>query len=392
MNPNTKSLDKIAIVGAGLGGLAAAVALHTKGYNVQVYEKAQDFRPVGGGLGLLPNGSKILDKIHPGIVEEIKNLSCHVKETVLKNTQGENILTRRSNRFEDNYGYPLISVWWWRLQQTLASKLPTNIIHLNHRCTGFSQDDEGVDIYFENQEGSKKTIRADLLIGADGIKSVVRKNLIADGEPRFLNSMSWRAVIKSDQELLNPEQMGFVRGHREFMFLLNVGNGEIAWLYRRKSEDYSLSANKDEAKSRVLNQIAEWGKPLRSLVEETPSERILEGGICDRLPVDAWSKGRVVLLGDAAHPMAPAAGQGANSSFEDAWVIADCLSNASDISEALTNYEQRRIPRLTIIQNRSAKGEMRYYETESEKLEREQQQPDEMSAEEFGQFVHNSQI
>ena len=384
---------KIAIVGAGLGGLASAVALHKKGFNVEVYEKAQDFRPVGGGLGLLPNGSKILDKIHPGIVEEIKNLSCHVKETVLKNTQGENILTRRSNRFEDNYGYPLITVWWWRLQQTLASKLPTNIIHLNHRCTGFSQDDEGVDIYFENQEGSKKTIRADLLIGADGIKSVVRANLIVDDEPRFLNSMSWRAVIKSDQELLNPEQMGFVRGHREFMYLLNVGNGEIAWLYRRKSEDYSLSANKDEAKSRVLNQIAEWGKPLRSLVEETPSERILEGGICDRLPIDSWSKGRVVLLGDAAHPMAPAAGQGANSSFEDAWVIADCLSNASNISEALTNYEQRRIPRLKIIQTRSARGEMRYYETESERLEREQQEESqEMTAEEFSQFIHNSQI
>ena len=383
---------KIAIVGAGLGGLAAAVALHKKGFNVEVYEKAQDFRPVGGGLGLLPNGSKILDKIHPGIVEEIKNLSCHVKETVLKNTQGENILTRRSNRFEDNYGYPLISVWWWRLQQTLASKLPTNMIHLNHRCTGFSQDDEGVDIYFDNQEDSKKTIRADLLIGADGIKSVVRRNLIADGEAHFLNSMSWRAVIKSNQDLLYPEQMGFVKGHREFMYLLNVGNGEIAWLYRRKSEDYSLSANKDEAKSRVLNQIAEWGKPLRSLVEETPSERILEGGICDRLPIDSWSKGRVVLLGDAAHPMAPAAGQGANSSFEDAWVLAECLSNASNISEAFANYEQRRIPRLKIIQNRSRKGEMRYYETESEKLEREQQQPDEMSSEEFGQFVHNSQI
>ncbi|BAY80684.1 monooxygenase FAD-binding protein [Calothrix parasitica NIES-267] len=383
---------KIAIVGAGLGGLTSAVALHKKGFNVEVYEKAQDFRPVGGGLGLLPNGSKILDKIYPGIVEEIKNLSCHVKETVLKNTQGENILTRRSNRFEDNYGYPLITVWWWRLQQTLASKLPTNMIHLNHRCTGFSQDNEGVDIYFDNQEESKKTIRADLLIGADGIKSVVRRNLIADGEPRFLNSMSWRAVIKSDQELISPEQMSFVRGHREFMYLLNVGNGEIAWLYRRKSEDYSLSANKDEAKSRVLEQIAEWGKPLRSLVEETPSERILEGGICDRLPIDYWSKGRVVLLGDAAHPMAPAAGQGANSSFEDAWVIAESLSNASSISEALTNYEQRRIPRLKIIQTRSARGEMRYYETESEKLEREQQEPDEMSAEEFGQFVHNSPI
>ncbi|MEO1184268.1 MAG: NAD(P)-binding protein [Cyanobacteria bacterium J06636_27] len=147
---------KIAIVGAGLGGLTCAVALHKKGFNVEVYEKAQDFRPVGGGLGLLPNGSKILDKIHPGIVEEIKNLSCHVKESVLKNTQGENIRTRPSNRFEDNYGYPLITVWWWRLQQTFASKLPKNIIHINHRCTGFSQDSQGVDVYFDNQGDTKK--------------------------------------------------------------------------------------------------------------------------------------------------------------------------------------------------------------------------------------------
>ncbi|MBV6624818.1 MAG: FAD-dependent monooxygenase [Rivularia sp. (in: Bacteria)] len=393
MNSKTKLLDKIAIIGAGLGGLASAVALHKKGFNVEVYEKAQDFRPVGGGLGLLPNGSKILDKIYPGIVAEIKNLSCHVKETVLINTQGETIRTRPANRFEDNYGYPLITVWWWRLQQTLASKLPENIIHLNHRCTGFSQDDEGVDIYFDNQEVGKKTIRADLLIGADGIKSTVRANLIADGEPRFLNSMSWRAVIKSNQELLNPEQMGFVRGHREFMYLLNVGNGEIAWLYRHKSSDYSLSANKHEAKFRVLDKIADWGKPLRSLVEETPSERILEGGICDRLPIDSWSKGRVVLLGDAAHPMAPAAGQGANSSFEDAWVLADCLSNASSISEAFANYEQRRIPRLKIIQTRSAKGEMRYYETESERLERENlEESQEMSLEEYSKWLNNSQL
>ncbi|MEO0934095.1 MAG: FAD-binding monooxygenase, partial [Cyanobacteria bacterium J06641_2] len=90
---------------------------------------------------------------------------------------------------------------------------------------------------------------------------------------------------------------------------------------------------------------------------------------------------------------APAAGQGANSSFEDAWVLADCLSNASSISEALTNYEQRRIPRLKIIQNRSAKGEMRYYETESEKQEREKQEKSqEMSMEEYAQWLNNSQL
>ncbi len=388
MNTDTSKQLKIAIVGAGLGGLACAIALHKKGYNVQVYEKAQDFRPVGGGLGLLPNGLKSLDAIESGIVESIKNSGCHVKQTVLKNTQGETILTNPANKF-DKYGFPLITVWWWRLQQILASKLPRNIIHLNHRCTGFSQDDRGVDVYFEGKE----TIRADLLIGADGIKSAVRENLIADGEPRYLNSMSWRAVIKCNQQVLNPGEMAFVKGHREFMFLLNVGDGDIAWLYRQQSLLYSLSANKDRAKSRVLDKIAEWGKPLRSLVEVTPSERILEGGICDREPIDSWSKGRVTLLGDAAHPMAPALAQGTNSTFEDAWVLADCLSNASDFGEAFANYEQRRIPRLKIIQTRSAKGEMHYYETQSEKLKREnEEKPEEMTGEEFTDWLHNYQL
>ena len=121
MNTDT-SKQEIAIVGGGLGGLACAIALHKKGYNVQVYEKAQDFRPVGGGLGLLPNGLKSLDAIEPGIVESIKNSGCHVKQTVLKNTQGETIRTNPANRF-DKYGFPLITVWWWRLQQILASKI-----------------------------------------------------------------------------------------------------------------------------------------------------------------------------------------------------------------------------------------------------------------------------
>ena len=381
--------QRIAIVGAGLGGLACAIALHKKGYNVQVYEKAQEFLPVGGGLGLLPNGLKILDNIQPGIVEKIKNSGCKVRNMVLKNTQGETIRTNPANRFEDKYGFPLVTVWWWRLQQVLASELPINIIHLNHRCTGFSQDDKGVNIYFENQE----KIRADLLIGADGIKSVIRTNLIADGEPNYLNSVARGGVIKCNQQVLNKGEFGFVRGHRELMYLLNVGDGDIAWVYRHPSSDFSVSTNKDRAKSLVLDKIAEWGKQLRFLVEATPSERILERAICDRLPLDCWSQGRVTLLGDAAHPMSPSLGQGANSSFEDAWVLGECLSNASDIGEALANYEQRRIPRLKTIQTLSREGEMRYYETQSEKSAREkQQQSQDMSREELSDWLNNSQL
>ncbi len=208
-----QTIEKVAVIGAGLGGLAAAIALRKLGYDAQVYEKAQDFRPVGGGLGLLPNGLNFLDAIEPGIVETIKNSGCEVKGSVLKNTQGETIRTNPGSRFADKYGQPLITVWWWRLQQILASKLPSESIHLNHRCIGFEQDERQVSIYFENGE----KVSVDLLVGADGINSVVREALIGDGKPRYLNSMSWRTVIKCHQELLNPGELGFVKGDQEFI-------------------------------------------------------------------------------------------------------------------------------------------------------------------------------
>ena len=378
-------IEKVVIIGAGLGGLAVAIALRQLGYDVQVYEKAQDFRPVGGGFGLLPNGLNFLDAIEPGIVETIKDLGCEVKTSVLKNIQGETIRTNPASRFQDKYGQPLITIWWWHLQQILASKLPSESIHLHHRCVGFEQSDRCVSIYFDNGE----KVSADLLIGADGINSAIRKTLIGDGKPNYLGSMSWRTVIKYDQEILNPRELGFVKGDGEFMYLLNLGKGYISWLYRYSTPNCIVSQNADQAKSRVLHQVADWGESLRMLVETTPAEQILETPICDRLPLKSWSQGRVTLLGDAAHPMAPALGQGANSTFEDAYELAYCFSQASSIKSALANYEHRRIPRTQLIQTRSALGERGYYATDREAIDKQMQEQSQMSREEFRDWIFN---
>lgn len=379
-------IEKVAIIGAGLGGLAVAIALRKLGCDVQVYEKAQDFRPVGGGLGLLPNGLNFLNAIESGIVETIKNSGCEVSKTVLKNTLCETIRTNTGNRYQDKYGQTFITVWWWRLQQILASKLPSGSIHLNHRCIGFEQDEQCVSIYFEHG----KQVNADLLIGADGVNSAVREALIGDGKPRYLGSMSWRTVTNCHQEVLHPGELAFVKGDQEFMYLLNVGSGYISWLYRKLLPDCSLSQKATQSKYRVLDHLAGWGESLRSLVEATPAEQILEAPICDRLPLNSWSQGRVTLLGDAAHPMAPALAQGSNSTFEDAYELALCCSQASSIQEALATYEQSRIPRTKLMQTRSALGEMRYYTTDRQAVEQQmQEQSPEMSNEEFEDWVFN---
>ena len=354
--------DKVAIIGAGPGGLATAIALQKQGFDVQVYEKAQEFRPAGTGLGLLPNGLNCLEAIEPGLAESLKRSGCQVRQAILKNINGETIRANPTSRYLEKYGQPLVTVWWWRLQQTLASRLPSDIIHLNHHCTRFEQNDSGVEIYFDNG----KRVHADLLIGADGLKSAIRKNLIGDGEPRYLGSMCWRSVIKYNHELLNPDEMAFIKGNKQIMYLLNVGDEHICWITRKLSPDCSLSQSAAEVKSRVLSELADWGESLRAIVEATAAEKILEGPTCDRLPLTSWSQGRVTLLGDAAHPMAPALAQGANTSFEDAYELAHSLSNSSSIEDALCSYEKGRIERTQIIQSRSASGEMRYYETDSE--------------------------
>ena len=353
-------VEKVAIVGAGPGGLAAAIALRSQGIDVQVYEKAQEFRPAGTGLGLAPNGLNFLDAIAPGIVETLKSSGCEVHHTVLKNIQGETIRTN-ATKYLEQYGQPLLTVWWYRLQQVLASRLPSDIIHLNHRCISFDQDENGVEIHFDGE----KPVYADLLIGADGVNSVIRETLFGEGKPNYIGSMCWRAVIKYHHELFNDYELVFVKGNKQFMYILNVGGGYTSWISRKLSPDYSLSHSADEVKSRILHELTEWDESFRAVVEATPAEQIWEGPICDRPPLTHWSQGRVTLLGDAAHPMAPAMAQGANTTFEDAYELGECFSQSANLQEALTNYKQRRLERTKIIQAGSAWGEMRYYDDTS---------------------------
>lgn len=126
-------VKNVAIVGAGLGGLATAIALRKQGINVQVYEKAQKFRPAGAGLGIMPNGFNSIEAIEPNLVKAVKSSGCCVSKTTLRNSLGEKIRSNSTDTsFLDKYGHSLVTVWWWNLQQILASFVPQETIHLAH--------------------------------------------------------------------------------------------------------------------------------------------------------------------------------------------------------------------------------------------------------------------
>ncbi len=262
----------------------------------------------------------------------------------------------------EKYGQPMLQIRWSRLQEILTSALPADAIHLNCRCTSFEQNDSVVEVFFEGGN----TVRADLLVGADGINSAVRQALIGDGAPRYAGRMSWRAVLKYSHELLSPDEITLMTGDGKNMVLIDTGGGYIFGSAAALSQDDSVCQSAAEVKSRVLQEFAGWGEPVRAIVEATDAGSIVERPICDKPPGKGWSKGRVTLLGDAAHPVVPSLGQGANTAFEDAWELSECLAGATEIQAALFAYENSRTQRTQVIQARSAFVGARAYDADSE--------------------------
>jgi salicylate hydroxylase len=375
----------ITIIGGGIGGLATANALCNKGFNVQVYEKAQVLRPVGAGLTLTPNGLNSLDAIQPGIAGLLQQSGCPLHLLTLKRSNGETIASQPMTLMQQ-YGQPMLNIRWSKLQAILASTLPPEIIHLNHRCVGFEQQANSVDAYFENG----KTVQSDLLIGVDGIDSVIRQVLIGDGAPTYAGRMSWRAVIKySHEQLSNNASTFIVSSDGKNFLLVDLGEGYTFWSASALSSNEFLRQGAKNPRLPVLEIFADWAEPVREIVAATPNEDIVERPICDRPPLQLWSKGRVTLLGDAAHPVVPSLGQGANMAFEDAYELADCLAVAPNTEMALNAYENSRIPRTTVIYNRSAAQGRSAYQPDSETIIGKMVKPSQMDRDEFEAWLYS---
>lgn len=341
---------KIIVVGGGIGGLCAALALRAHGIDAVVLEQAQSLKEIGAGIQIASNGSVVLRRL--GLEDKLARFATQPKsweyydmesgEAMVSWPVGEDAARR--------YGAPLYNVHRADLVQLMADSLPDGCIKFGAKCKNFGQDENRAWVRLESGE----TIEADALVGADGIHSFVRDRLFGPADASFANLLVWRALIPGDKM---PEGVFEERGN----YWVGPGRSIVSyWVRPGKLYSFLASVPAPEVQRESWAQSGDVKDLLRSFKGAEPRvQRMLESidsafitGMYYRDPLERWTDKRITLMGDAAHAMVPYLAQGACQAIEDAWVLAVCLARhgKADVQGGLREYEERRRPRTTRIQ------------------------------------------
>jgi 2-polyprenyl-6-methoxyphenol hydroxylase-like FAD-dependent oxidoreductase len=332
----------VCIIGGGIGGLSAAIALQQAGMRVNLYERVAAIKEVGAGISLWPNAVKVLYKL--GFKAELDAIAF-TGDGGIRTSKGEWLAHSHANVINEMCGAPLVVMHRAELLDMLYKAVDPQAIHLKADCTAIEQSAEGVTVRFR----SGQTVQADVVIGADGIWSAVRTQLFGSKGLRYSGYTAWRGVTNLDIGSTGFEAFG--RGQR--FGVVPLSRGRVYW-FATKNKPQGEQDGPNGRKAELLDLFSGWLDPVERLIRATSEADILHNDILDLPPMTQWSKGRVTIMGDAAHAMTPNMGQGACQAIEDAKVLADCLAKeADDPVKALQTYEQKRIERTTAIVNRS---------------------------------------
>ena len=341
-----RSSLKVLVAGGGIGGLAAAIALLQRGFDVEVYEQAGEMREIGAGIQISPNGNRALHAL--GVFETLRAQSTQAdgKEIRLWNTGKTWTLFDLGPEAVRKYGFPYMTMFRPDLLGVLGERLgqfKPDAIRLGARAVGVQQDATGVHLQLE--DGSSVT--GDVLIGADGVHSKVRPALFGSDEVNFSGMVAWRALIPMERlpaRMARPLAVNWVgpgghvvhypvQGGRLMNF---VGTLEgFTW----PGAPYSAPSNHSECRE----AFAGWHEDIHTMITQAPA--LTKWALCGRPFLETWSAGRATLLGDACHATLPFLAQGAVASIEDGIVLARCLDRyVDDVAGALRRYDEVRRP------------------------------------------------
>ncbi len=340
---------KVAIVGGGLGGLAACRALHLRGIEAIVYEQTPALTEIGAGLNLSPNALKAFRAL--GVERETIETGCQVEHQIIRSWRSGRVIARqqRGSGVAKRYGAGFLCMHRADLLDILARTLPETAIRLGAKCTGVETGDDGAVARFA--DGSE--IEADIVVGADGIHSAVRDSLFGPIEPNFTGCICWRGLVPAETvaHVEYAQDMTAWWGPHGHVVHYPVRRGELINFVAHINSDAWTDASwtYECDRSEVMETYARWNRSLLRLIES--SDVYYKWALYDRDPLEKWGEGRVTLLGDSAHPMLPYLGQGACMAIEDGCILAEAVARSPDsLTGALRDYERLRQPRTTRAQ------------------------------------------
>ena len=330
--------ERILIAGGGIGGLALAALLHRRGRECLVFERAARFDPVGAGIVIQPNAVRAL-RIG-GIEEAIVNRGAPMERMQIRDDRGRILSSIEGEVFRSRFGAGVFGFHRATLHAALKALIPDSSIRLNAQVRAAGSG--GGAPYVELADGER--FEGAGLVGADGLHSAVRRELLREGEPRYSGYTSWRGV--AFRGALWPKgQMSESWGRGARFGLVAIDADRLYWFATANTG----AGGRDHDKAELLRRFAAFHDPIRAVIEATPDDAILRTDIADRDPIPKWSEDGITLLGDAAHPMTPNLGQGGGQAIEDAVVLDLCLSASTDIAAAFRDYESRRRARTARV-------------------------------------------
>ena len=335
---------KISIIGAGIGGLTTAIALKQKGFEVEIFEASKDFRKAGSGINLAINAMQVFNRL--GIYEEISALGSYTNS--LNITDGKlNIITNINLlNAEIEFKAKAYAIHRAKLHTILLNRLNGVKIHLNKNLESLSQTSN--EVFFVFKDGTSYT--SNILIGADGIHSMVRKSIFDNTKLRIAKQVCWRGIVKvaipkKYQTKLNElwekgKRFGFV----------HINKNEVYWY---ALANYKNDYQKEYSNTNLEELFSNFNPLIKKIISKTEKRKIIFNEMMDLKPISSWHHKNVCLIGDASHATTPNLGQGACQAIESAYVIAECLSTEKNIQTAFQKLEKIRKKNAEKIVNTS---------------------------------------
>jgi FAD-dependent urate hydroxylase len=339
---------RVIVIGAGIGGLTTHLVCKRAGFEVEHYERQPQLGPAGAGIVLWPNGVKILLAL--GLGEPLRRIGHDLERVVTRTHQGAPLTEMPVGELERRLGAPVYPVSRTDLQALLVDAVGPANLRLGAKCVRVEQDGAGATAHFE--DGRKAT--GDVVVGADGIHSVIRRAVVGEVAPRYSGMVNWVGIIANDG--LQPEHTGYeFLGEGRRCGLLPLAGNRVYYGFAGALEK-GTPAPEGGRRRQLRELFGGWPAPIPAVLERFEEAELKYLEIHDLPPLPRWSQGRLTLLGDAAHATAPTLGQGGCQAMEDAILLARCLGSTTlGVADGLARYEAKRKERAEMIVAHSRK-------------------------------------